>query len=120
MSTDQPPTLDESLDEIFSDHFHDVTYNCTRVWGAWQYGTMGQDDFVPADEDEEFLTSLKAAIKALVLTENITVAYIIKHSLEADTQTGMRDNRVPISIVADRIHTLQAELKALQGTEGEA
>ena len=30
-------TLDDSLD-------------CTRVWSAWGYGTMGQDDFVPVLE----------------------------------------------------------------------
>lgn len=23
------------------------TYDCTRVWSAWGYGTMGEDDFVP-------------------------------------------------------------------------
>lgn len=23
------------------------SYDCARVWSAWGYGTMGEDDFVP-------------------------------------------------------------------------
>lgn len=23
------------------------SYDCTRVWSAWDYGTMGEDDFEP-------------------------------------------------------------------------
>ena len=23
------------------------SYDCTRVWSAWGYGTMGEDDFEP-------------------------------------------------------------------------
>jgi hypothetical protein len=29
-------------------------YNCSRVWEAWQYGTMKEDDFSPLEEDENF------------------------------------------------------------------
>jgi len=28
------------------------TYHCLRVWEAWSYGTMSQDDFAPVDESE--------------------------------------------------------------------
>jgi hypothetical protein len=31
------------------------TYDCTRVWSAWGFGTMDQDDFVPLVEQEERL-----------------------------------------------------------------
>jgi HEPN domain-containing protein len=27
-------------------------YVCTRVWSAWNVGTMTEDDFKPADESE--------------------------------------------------------------------
>lgn len=30
----------------------DGTYYCGRVWSAWQYGTMSEDDFVPVDETD--------------------------------------------------------------------
>jgi hypothetical protein len=33
-------------------------YVCGRVWEAWQYGTMTEDDFQPASECEEVLDSL--------------------------------------------------------------
>lgn len=25
-------------------------YDCTRVWDAWHYGTMGSNDFVPVTD----------------------------------------------------------------------
>lgn len=36
-------------------------YACTRVWEAWEVGTMTQDDFIPLEETErvdEILTLL--------------------------------------------------------------
>ena len=30
-------------------------YFCTRVWAAWSYGTMTQDDFLMAKEDDAIL-----------------------------------------------------------------
>jgi len=36
---------DAELDSIL-----DSTYVCTRVWEAWQYKTMAEDDFIPAAE----------------------------------------------------------------------
>jgi hypothetical protein len=33
---------------------YDLTdiYCCTRVWAAWSYGTMTEDDFILASEDD--------------------------------------------------------------------
>lgn len=45
------------------------TYACTRVWEAWQVGTMDQDDFHPAWEDEEILSSLEQAFKDAIERE---------------------------------------------------
>lgn len=30
-------------------------YCCTRVWEAWNYGTMSQDDFISADVDDNIV-----------------------------------------------------------------
>jgi hypothetical protein len=41
-------------------------YDCTRVWEAWQVGTMGPDDFELVAEDEERVAEIAdAAIEAL-------------------------------------------------------
>jgi len=43
------------------------TYHCTRVWSAWSFGTMSQDDFEPVDESDtpaEIVDAVIAAINA--------------------------------------------------------
>ena len=41
-------------------------YDCTRVWSAWSYGTMSQDDFFLVAEDAGRLGEIvDAVIKAL-------------------------------------------------------
>jgi hypothetical protein len=43
-------------------------YDCTRVWSAWSYDTMGPDDFsLVAENDSRLAEIADAAIK--VLTE---------------------------------------------------
>ena len=44
----------------------DGLYTCGRVWSAWSYGTMGQDDFAPAGEDDDVVDNITdAAIAAM-------------------------------------------------------
>jgi hypothetical protein len=31
---------------------------CTRVWEAWSVGTMSEDDFISADEDDDTIESM--------------------------------------------------------------
>lgn len=39
------------------------TYDCTRVWSAWGYGTMDENDFVPVlDRMDEIIDELVAQI----------------------------------------------------------
>lgn len=46
------PMLDkERLVELLSENLGD-TYVCTRVWSAWQHGTMSEDDFFPVTQDD--------------------------------------------------------------------
>ena len=41
----------EQLIDLINDHLTS-TYVCMRVWSAWGYGTMSQDDFVDARETD--------------------------------------------------------------------
>lgn len=50
--------------EAIAKGLRDVAYSCGRVWEAWQYGTMSQNDFSPAWEDDELLDSLVAELVA--------------------------------------------------------
>lgn len=44
-------------------------YYCGRVWSAWSVGTMSEDDFSPAEEDDDIIENVvDAAINAMVLT----------------------------------------------------
>lgn len=51
------------------DTLTDVAWTCARDWSGWQYGTMGQDDFAPAWEDDGLVDSLTALIDAAVLAD---------------------------------------------------
>lgn len=54
------PLTDEQMRDAFAHALTDV-YVCTRVWSAWSYGTMTEDDFSPASECDEVLDSLVQA-----------------------------------------------------------
>ena len=38
------------------------TYHCTRVWEAWSYGTMSEDDFEPAWLDVGFIDEIAESV----------------------------------------------------------
>lgn len=64
--TEIPSLTTDRIANIVRDHLTAV-YSCTRVWSAWSYGTMGQDDFVEASETElaeEIAEAIKAAMQA--------------------------------------------------------
>ena len=43
-----------------------MIFCCTRQWSAWGYGTMSQNDFVLASEDDGILDELTdAAVSAI-------------------------------------------------------
>lgn len=56
----------EKLRDALAEALGDSTYCCTRVWNAWNVGTMGPDDFVLAAEDDEVLDGLTAAALLVV------------------------------------------------------
>ena len=47
---DRKPYFDKAV-EVLQDHL-----TCTRVWSAWSYGTMSQDDFWLAAEDDNIVS----------------------------------------------------------------
>ena len=42
------------------------TYYCTRVWEAWQFGTMSEDDFVALDNYDEKINETIEIITNLI------------------------------------------------------
>ena len=55
--TEQTARLRDALSEALGE-----TYVCSRVWSAWSHGTMRQDDFAPAAEDDCVLDNLVGAV----------------------------------------------------------
>jgi hypothetical protein len=45
----------------------DGEFYCTRVWDAWNVGTMSRDDFCPIDIDEILQTIKKESISSIVV-----------------------------------------------------
>ena len=49
-------------------HICKGNYSCGRVWTAWQYGTMTQEDFAPLEESEEFISEVMDLLKSEIDT----------------------------------------------------
>lgn len=56
----------EELRAAIADALEGNVYVCTRVWSAWAYGTMGEDDFRPASKDDDAVDSITEAVIALM------------------------------------------------------
>jgi hypothetical protein len=67
---EQPFVLSDTLRDKVRDAIADAlgdAYDCTRVWSAWSYGTMGPDDFSLIWENEERLMEITdAALNAIL------------------------------------------------------
>lgn len=61
------PTIVDKLGSSFNS-----IYSCTRVWEAWQIGTMTQDDFEPLEEDNEFIYELASSILEIIKSHIIS------------------------------------------------
>lgn len=69
-------TIDPRLEAakvVVADCLRETVYTCGRVWEAWQVGTMSEEDFAPAWEDDELINdiateALKAADEASIVT----------------------------------------------------
>lgn len=59
--TPEPPENESEvlrIRAILERHLRETVFCCTRVWEAWSVGTMGEDDFNPAWENDELLDGL--------------------------------------------------------------
>lgn len=59
--TNQPQTTLDRVRDAVAEALGDA-YHCTRDWSAWSYGTMSQDDFMLAWEDEDFVQEMARAV----------------------------------------------------------
>lgn len=50
-----------ALINIINEHFSQ-TYVCTRVWSAWSYGTMTEEDFTAVSEDSYLVNDLLTSV----------------------------------------------------------
>lgn len=67
--TEQDKELRDKISSLLADD-----YACTRVWEAWQVGTMAENDFIPLSETErvdEFMQLITADRKRVELGARI-------------------------------------------------
>ena len=63
-------------------------YDCNRVWEAWSYGTMSQDDFSMVAEDDDRLYEIVEAVCAPLLS---SIAELEKQVAEFETKWDETD-----------------------------
>ena len=89
IASGQEPVKVEQIADLVRTHLTSI-YACTRVWEAWQVGTMTEDDFVPASEigtaDE-----IAAAIVAILSTRPAPAQHSTDASRTARIDTMMRE-----------------------------
>jgi len=61
----------EALRDAVAESMTDL-YCCSRVWSAWQVGTMTQNDFSPAAEDGDILDNICDAVEKFLQQPKIT------------------------------------------------
>lgn len=58
-------SLREVISAALDSEISPCGYDCTRVWEAWHFGTMSQDDFVPmSDRLDEIVETIAVAVEA--------------------------------------------------------
>jgi hypothetical protein len=58
--------LKEKLKNTLREQLSDALI-CTRTWNAWNYGTMGEDDFQLLIEDEDYIDQLAESVLLSIL-----------------------------------------------------
>jgi len=69
---------ESSLSSLIHEHFQQI-YVCTRVWSAWSYGTMTEEDFTDVCDDTDLVHDIISSVmntyfdlQALAEKNNIT------------------------------------------------
>lgn len=79
----------EAVREAVAEAIGSDAYDCTRVWEAWNVGTMGQDDFVPIVEDDLRIAEIAdAAIDELLSPQWQTAP--VHPAVEGPTEAELR------------------------------
>lgn len=60
-------TIKKALTEVLDGQ---EAMHCTRVWEAWGYGTMSEEDFRLVTEDEDALDEIVWAVMAAIVKGN--------------------------------------------------
>ncbi|MCA0188093.1 MAG: hypothetical protein LCH90_19280 [Proteobacteria bacterium] len=76
--------LDQALQTVLGDAF-----DCTRVWNAWSYGTIGPDDFVLVAENDERIAEIREAVLAALPRAVAADHPVNQRLLEALDQANM-------------------------------
>lgn len=100
---DEREALRKALGSVLSED----TLDCTRVWEAWHYGTMTEDDFVPVMErsDEIIAAILAAGFRRPAQTE----------PTDAQVQAAIQGRYAALSrrsVNVTETHLMRAALKA--------
>ncbi len=98
------------------------TYDCTRVWSAWGYGTMGEDDFVPVlDRMDEIIDEVAARLADVVPVfgsdpDLLTAAQAMLPSNISLGNPAWPDSRVvPIDFTLGELRALHAAIQRATG-----
>lgn len=82
----ESPAEGEILDLVktaIAEALGDAAFDCTRVWEAWSYGTMGPNDFVEVHEraDEIAAAAMKVAYPAIVAAERARIRRVVSAAM---------------------------------------
>lgn len=64
-------------------------YDCTRVWSAWSYGTMGQDDFSLITDDSDRMAELTDAVLSVIASQPAAAQEAVAHVVSPHVPENM-------------------------------
>ncbi|SDK80822.1 hypothetical protein [Arthrobacter sp. ok362] len=67
----------DELAELLAGEIPSDIYACNRVWEAWSYGTMSQDDFTPANEESDLVAEIADAVLAAGYRKSDIIGYLV-------------------------------------------
>jgi len=105
MTTNTNAALREKLIDLIAEHLSG-TYHCTRVWEAWNVGTMSQDDFedvgesdTPAELADAILAEISTAAQPPADGALNTIAALRAQLAEAQRDSERSSNAPTLSAI---------------------